>query len=437
MRRVAFMATVAIIVAAMSGCTQDDQVLAIDLTDDQPVTRTVPASGEMTISTPAGLSVTLPEGTVSPGTQVTAQLVDPKQIAGLPPEVASDEAFLLTFDEPPKKAPVVSFRNTLRGPATAMQLLSAIPVAVSVASNGQAPSGSIVVPSWSVAPANDASDDQAMIQEIVNRLKNQSRPDVSGRTQFPLPILDEIRHLVGDFADSESGDPHSPVDDPEIIPSGFTMSIEQFLAATGQDLDGYEPGPTCDDDPYACMFLYMTMATGSTPLRQASESPGGEIHRLIPEGMSSVSYGLVCTGIRWWGELVAKCDYGNVDARGSEKLIERYSGSIVAVNYVLVFMTLQADGTSSGMVHYDGALRVPMASGVTGYAVADSLNLSGTWSVAGDQITLGDYTFDFATPEPDELILTVSDSVKIKHNDGTESWEPVQVHMKLRRTFVN
>lgn len=55
----------------------------------------------------------------------------------------------------------------------------------------------------------------------------------------------------------------------------------------------------------------------------------------------------------------------------------------------------------------------------------------------GNKIIIGGHTFYYGTPDPDHVILAVSDSVKIKDNDGTESWEPVEAFLKLPRMSTN
>jgi len=426
MRRASVLAAFAAVVTAMAGCTQDDQVLSIDLADDEPVTRTAPAAGEMTISTPAGISVTLPEGTVSPGTRVTVAPVDLHQIPGASAAIGSN-AYLLSFEEPPKKAPVVKFSNTLQGPTTASRILGAVPAVRRVSSTEARPSSAVVVPVRSVAPLSDASffgSFSEAFQQLQDWLGSNwfaspsapvTFPDITGQLQV---LLEQYRRISVQL--------FSPLNDLSYLQSlNFQQSIDEgFQSSTNEG---------CEEDPSACNFLIFTVEVVTTPLGEPVDlDEEAVLYPLIPEGRSRASFGLVCAGFDVGGE-VETCGFENVDVRASQTLLDRYPGSGVAIKYIAAVATLHEDGTAEGLVEYDVALRVPMGAGITGYAMSDSLDLEGTWSAVGNRLTIGEYTFTYATLDPDHVILAVEDSVKVKHNDGTESWEPVQAFLKLVR----
>jgi len=429
MRRASVLAAFAALVTAMAGCTQDDQVLSIDLADDEPVTRTAPASGEMTISTPAGVSVTLPEGTVSPGTRVTVAPVDLHQVPGASAAIGT-KAYLLSFEEPPKKAPIVKFSNTLQGPTPASRILGAVPAVRRVSSAEAKPSNAVVVPMRSVAPLSDASffgSFSEAFQQLREWLGSNwfaspsapvTFPDVTGQLQA---LLEQYRRISVQL--------FSPLNDLSFLQSlSFQQSIDEGFQSSNEG---------CEEDPSACNFLIFTVEVVTTPLGEPVDlDEEAVLYPLIPEGRSSASFGLVCAGFDV-GDEVETCGFENVDVRASQTLLDRYAGSGVAIKYIAAVATLHEDGTAEGLVEYDVALRVPMGAGITGYAMKDSLDLKGTWSADGNRLTIGKQTFTYATLDPDHVILTVADSVKVKHNNGTESWEPVQAFLKLVRLDTN
>lgn len=446
MRSASGLVAFAAIVAAMSGCTQEDQVLSFKLADDEPVTRTVPASGEVTISTPAGMSVTLPEGTVTPGTKVTAQLVDASKIAGVP-DMAGNVAFLLSFEEPPKKDPVVTFTNTFNGSITALQLLSAVPAAIRVSTDGPAPSGTIVVPSWSVAPGHGdyspvGPEFPSFFGDKITKLIGGVLSTVFGisaPTQFSFDessFLSALEEHLKNSGYRRVGGLFGLYANPN-VPIPYVPKISQVLSLKSMPSSALE---TCDEVPSPCNLLIITINAGASPLGAlvdpSSDEQSAVLYPLIPEGASSASFGLVCTGVPVGGN-IDTCGPEVVDVRASQKLLDRYAGSLVAIKYFAGVATLRADGTGNGLLMYDVALRVPMAAGVAGYAVEDSLDLNGNWSVDGNRITVAGHTFTYATPAPDYAILSVDDSVKVKNNDGTESWERVQAHLKLERIVTH
>lgn len=426
MRRASVLAAFAALVTAMAGCTQDDQVLSIDLADDEPVTRTAPAAGEMTISTPAGVSVTLPEGTVSPGARVTVAPVDLRQVPGASAAIGN-KAYLLSFEEPPKKAPVVKFSNTLQGPTTASRILGAVPAVRRVSSVEMRPSHAVVVPIRSVAPLSDASFFgffSGAFQQLQERLGSNWFASPSAPVTFP-DVTGQFQGLLKQFR-RISVHLFSPWNDLSFLQSlNFQQSIDEgFQSSSDQG---------CDEDPSACNFLIFTIEMVTTPLGEPVDlDEEAVLYPLIPEGRSSASFGLVCAGFDA-GDEVETCGFENVDVRASQTLLDRYAGSGVAIKYIAAVATLHEDGTAEGLVEYDVALRVPMGAGITGYAMKDSLDITGTWSAVGNRLTIGGYTFTYATPDPDHVILAVDDSVKVKNNDGTERWEPVQAFLKLVR----
>jgi len=434
MRRASVLAAFAALVTAMAGCTQDDQVLSIDLADDEPVTRTAPAAGEMTISTPAGISVTLPEGAVPAGTKVTVARIDPRDIAGLP-ATGADAAYLLTFDRPPTKAPRVSFKSTLRGTVALSDVIAAVPVVLPVSNGAAASLGPAAAPAWSVVPAASptqprANDLPSYIGWFVDPPSDDLLPHFPDITAFTTPPVD--------FSSLPSGQYNAirPWFDIDSLFNDITVNNPSFQQTTSNDLESnFEQlllRYSCVEAIDACAFVIVTMPLGNTPFATPYPEPMEIAHPIIPEGQSSATFALACTGVAW-NEETPTCGGDVLDARASRTLLDRYKGAIAAVNFIAAYATLHDDGVVEGTIRYDLALRVPTASGVHGYPLADSLDVTGRWSVDGDRITVGGYTFNYATPDPDYLVLAVADSVKMKHNDGTESWEPVQVHLKLWR----
>jgi len=422
MRSASVLVAGAAMVAVLCGCSQEDQVLTIDLASDEPVTRTVPASGEMTISSPAGISVTLPEGSVEPGTKVTVTPVDPRQVEGLPP-TTGEAGFVLSFDRAPKGSPRVTFTNRLKGEVPLPDLVAAVPVMLPV-TNGASPSlGPGAAPVWSVAPALAAT-----------------RP-TPNYVMFPgldPNALNKLVSLLDRVSATFPQDPH-PLTSltllPPVLPSGIfpnkTLRDYPTVFYPGfTQLGTPQPGACEETDP--CDLLITTTTPGYTLFYELYPGSLEVAHPIIPEGRSSATFSLVCTGIEV-DEEVIQCGHEVIDLRGSRTLLERYPGAVAVTALISANATLHADGTAEGSIQYDVALRVPMASGITGYALADSLDVTGQWSVDGDRITIGGYTFLYGTPDPDHFVLALSDSVKIKHNDGRETWEPVQAFLKLTR----
>ena len=104
-----------------------------------------------------------------------------------------------------------------------------------------------------------------------------------------------------------------------------------------------------------------------------------------------------------------------------------------AVKYIAAGVTLRSDGTAAGQVEYDVAVRVPLASGIAGYALNDTHDFTGTWSASGDSIHVGGRSYRYATPDPETVILLFEDTVELRNNAGTKSREPVQIYLKLHR----
>lgn len=383
MRSASVLVAGAAMVAVLCGCSQEDQVLTIDLASDEPVTRTVPASGEMTISSPAGISVTLPEGSVEPGTKVTVTPVDPRQVEGLPP-TTGEAGFVLSFDRAPKGSPRVTFTNRLKGEVPLPDLVAAVPVFPGLNPNA--------------------------LNKLVWLLDRVS-------ATFPQDPLTSLTLLP-------------PVLPSGIFPNKTLRDYPTFFYPSFTQQGTPQPGACEETDP--CDLLITTTTPGYTLFYELYPGSLEVAHPIIPEGRSSATFSLVCTGIEV-DEEVIQCGHEVIDLRGSRTLLERYPGAVAVTALISANATLHADGTAEGSIQYDVALRVPMASGITGYALADSLDVTGQWSVDGDRITIGGYTFLYGTPDPDHFVLALSDSVKIKHNDGRETWEPVQAFLKLTR----
>lgn len=104
MRGRSFVAAAAAVVAALAGCTQDDQELPVGLQDGSPVTRTVPSSGDMTISTASGLSMTPSEGALPAGSRVAVARIELQGIAG-GPVPAGGPLYPIGFEEAPAGPP--------------------------------------------------------------------------------------------------------------------------------------------------------------------------------------------------------------------------------------------------------------------------------------------------------------------------------------------
>lgn len=427
MRAYVGVASIAAVALLAAGCSQDDQDLPFSLVDHQPVTRTVPASGEMRITSPEGLSVTFPEGSLPPGSQVTVTPVDPREISGVP-ELAGEVAFLLSFDAPLSKAPTVTYSSAFREPVTATRLLRTVPVLIRVDGTDAAPASRM-----NLLPPISTGDDEwdnelGSLAEAIAFLNYIMKIGIDG---FLGLLGFDYRQFVNLLEDCLAKGEELFDVLPECVDTQlFEDATAQFEAKKAQ-ADACN-GPHCPPMNDLLVGLINTrFSTLGSPV-DLDALRGADSHPLIPPGQSSATFVLMCTGVTW-GEGILRCGEENVDARASQVLLDRYAGSIMAINHIIALATLNADGTARGEIQYDAALRVPMASGISGYPVADTLDLTGNWSVEGNRITVAGYTFAFSVPDEKTLILTVDDSVKVKHNGGGESWEHVQAHLKLSR----
>lgn len=450
-RRMALIAA-ALSAAALAACVQDDQKLPFSLEDDRPVTRTVPTSGDLTISTPAGLSMTLPEGAVSPGSEVTIARIDVPDLTG-GPELVGNSIYVIGFDEVPQKDPVVTFTATLEKEYTAGELIGMVPVVVRAGSGGGATF------SKGRAPAGQARFDQSDVRRRLKRIQSGlAGIDLAGQFQDPPDGQGTVDDLVQQVLQQQQellnqhGGPPFQGPPPLIIryvtaPESFGLlatstgsenswqeqDAQEWLALYLDKIQNQNPNGNAPAKPAQYVVYPTTVATLAVgPLPAPGTSIGGVDYPLIPDGHTSATFELVCTGVEV-DEEIAVCDHGGLDIRAGAELLKRFPATLLAVKYIAAGVTLRSDGTAAGQVEYDVAVRAPLASGITGYALNDTHDFTGTWSASGDSIHVGGRSYRYATPDPETVILLIEDTVKLENNDGTKSREPVQIYLKLHR----
>lgn len=455
-RRLTLLAALAVLVA----CSQEDQSLPFQPEPSEPVTRTM-GSGNTTVSSPDGISITVPAGALPTGTSITVAKLNQSVAASVPGAVG--DAFLVGFGDAPSSDPSLSFSFALSEDATAGQLVGMVPVVLRVGGSGAAPSGNLGVSKLVSRPITGGAASGMTDLEKLNALKEAGIFDSFGgdattsedisRSQAAM-ILSKLLAIA---------------DDPPASPPLFTDPdgeswYEQYLAATKSAIleSSFDPAffdLTREDishfielaleDPeyreafasylsgsngYAFLITYVDPAVLSAYGMTEFPSNDESSYPLIPVGSSSATFTLLCTGIKWPSvDDVSVCSENNIDVRVGSELLKRYPASVFVPHYLLGEMTLGTDGSATGRVEYEVFLRSALSSGITGAGREGSFDLSGSWSARGDTITIGGHDFLYATPDDSTLILSVSDSVKIQNNDGSKSWEPVQVNVKLAR----
>lgn len=449
-RRITLLAALVV----LGGCSQDDQDLPFESQPSKPVTSTM-GSGNTTVSSPDGISLTVPAGALPAGTRITVAKLDRTAAEELPGAVG--DVYLVGFDNVPTSDPSISFSSTLGQGVTAGQLVGMVPVVMRVASPG-APAGNLTT-SRSVAHQRvraevasttaeekfealkaagifDGVDGGASIQDDMTRAQ-------FGRISALLAGLDATLESPPVFSAVPPASWYTEYIEAAkgvglLSGLGFDQSYSVLRDLTFSfDFPFANVGATRDDlvsTAYAYVvadFLPSTLPTYeilATPWRGTTSSP------LIPSGSSSASFSLLCTAIQWPdASEIPTCSENTIDVRVSPELLSRFATSVVVPNYLQATVTLLSNGTATGEVKYETYLRSALSSGITGVGRKGDLDLNGSWSAAGDTITIGGHDFLYSTPDDSSLVLSVSDSVKLENNDGSESWEPVKVNVKLTR----
>lgn len=440
--------------AVLAACSQKDQRVPLEPESNAPVTSVI-GSGSTTISTPSGLSMTVPDGALPTGTEIAVVKLDQSETQSVPGSVG--DAYLVGFDGVTTMDPSIAFSFTPSENTTAGQLVGMVPLVLRVGSPGTTATAltasRLAAPSSVRADVSSTSAEEKLQLMLAAGIFDGMAGSATITGGLDDPSLAAILQLVGSpppsppiFADlpSDSWDsgyldamnaagltgfldsnPESPIFGqlPAImdLPSGDAGINELF-------------GSYISDGGSAYLITQVTPTTLRTYGLAELPPNDPESHPLIPVGDLSATFTLACTGIQWPGaDGVPSCSEDDIDVRAGAELLSRYPATVVVPNYLLASVTLGGDGLATGQVEYETYLRSALASGITGVGREGSFELDGTWSVSGDTITIGDHRFAYTVPDAQSLILSISDSVQVENNDGTESWQPIQANVKMVR----
>lgn len=450
-RRITLLAALAVLVA----CSQEDQALPFESEPGKPVTSTM-GSGNTTVSTPDGISLTVPAGALPAGTEITVVKLDRTVGQELPGAVG--DAYIVGFDGVPTSGPSISFSSTLDQEATAGQIVGMVPVVMRVGSPGTSPAGNLSASRFRSPPVARADVAGTSAQKKFEALVEAGIFSGSATIQDDM-TRHQFAYIIAQLQDLDTTPPAIPplfedATDPWYLEAimqanaaSFTSSFNPGVLNTSDvlsyldvlaeriDVEGIEAFSEYIANG-GSVYMISNFLPASLPAYEITDLPSSDTasNRLIPSGSSSATFTLLCTGIQWPGTSdVPTCSENTVDVRVGPELLSRFPVSVVVPNYLFGHMTLDLDGSASGQVEYEAYLRSALSSGITGVGRKGSFDLDGTWSVSGDTITFGDYSFLYTIPDAESLILSISDSVQIEDNDGTKSWQPVQANVKLTR----
>jgi hypothetical protein len=458
-RRITLLAAVVV----LGACSQEDQTLPFESEPGKPVTSTM-GSGSTTISTPDGISLTMPAGALPAGTEITVAKLDRTAGESIPGAVG--DVYLIGFDGVPTSDPSISFSSTLGEEATAGQLVGMVPVVLRVAAPGTTPAGNLTasrfvshmgVQADAAETSAQAKFDALMQAGIFDGFNGSATiQDGMNRQQFASVISNilalDLESPTPPLFTDLGGDDWASSYISAATGAGFVSGLnsgtfEPFFAGMSAILDVLGSNSGAFSAAYlqpfreyasggGSVFLITTFGPSIIPAYPIVALPAHDSasNRIIPGSSTSATFTLVCTGIQWpSAEDVPTCSENTIDVRVGSELLSRFPASVIVPNYLLAEMTLDADGSATGNVEYETFLRSALSSGITGVGRKGSLDLDGSWSVNGDTITIGGHDFLYTVPDSESLILSVSDSIKLENNDGTDSWQPVKVNVKLAR----
>ena len=461
-RRITLLAAVVV----LGACSQEDQTLPFESEPGKPVTSTM-GSGNTTVSTPDGISLTMPAGALPAGTEITVAKLDRTVGESIPGAVG--DVYLVGFDGVPTSDPSISFSFTLNQEATAGQLVGMVPVVLRVGAPGTTPAGNLTASRFAshmgvqadAAEASAQAKFEALMQAGIFDGFNGSATiqDDMNRQQFASVIskilalettVNSTPPLFTDLVGNDwatqyisaatsaglLGNLGSGVFEPVFADMSSIVDLLELSSMLGSTSEAYLQTFKEYISNAGSVFLITNFEPSVLPTYPIVDLPAHDStsNPIIPGGSTSATFTLVCTGIQWpSAEDVPTCSENTIDVRVGSELLSRFPASVIVPNYLLAEMTLGADGSATGNVEYETFLRSALSSGITGVGRKGSLDLDGSWSANGDTITIGGHDFLYTIPDSESLILSVSDSVKLENNDGTDSWQPVKVNVKLAR----
>jgi len=443
----------------LAACSQEGQKLPFQPEPNEPVTSAM-GSGNTTISTPDGISVTVPAGALPAGTHITVARLQ-QTVDDVPGAVGA--AYLVGFEGVPSADPSISFSTTLSQGATAGQLVGMVPLVLRIGTPEAAGAGYRVASGFRRGRVARDGGYDASVEEKFERLKESGIFDgfMGSASTKDVPSAADMTALAAKLQQLAIA---SPVPAPALFEGasshGWYSTYIEAVASAGLTsfLDIYH-----DRSVFGGLPATLDEATMPPELREliaaylSSEGSAYLIthvdpkvlaaflltdfpandessYPLIPSGSTSATFTLLCTGIQWpTADDVPVCSENTIDIRVSAELLKRYPASAFVPNYLMAQATLGAGGSATGQVSYKVHLRSALRSGIAGASKEGSFDLDGSWSARGDTLTIGGHDFLYATPDASTLILSVSDSVQVENNAGDKSWEPVRVNVKLAR----
>lgn len=451
----------AVALLMLVGCSQTDQTLPFEVDPGVPVVGTT-GTGATVVSTPAGLSMSVPAGALPEGSGVMVTKLDKKtRLSGGLSTVG--DIYLIGFEGVPQRDPAIEFSFSMNQGTTAGGLVGMVPLVVRVPAPGQRPSANMI-PAGGASYQNSGGElsaqekfdalmrtgvfnglkgeanigdevNRAELQQIFSSLSNKAQDQTAG------PVYQDVesghwsagyKNAVGKLNGGIDPEPFTPGDQGWIERLAWEL-IAGLGNMSSDDVDAVESAIAHWTDR-AVLFAISPFIPFYVPVRaQFTGQYEGPVHPLLPAGATSATFELVCTAIEWPNAGLPLCDGKVIDVRAGAELLDRYPISVVVPSYLNGEVTLQRGGAADGTLKYGLFLRVALATGITGVGREDELDLSGSWSVRGDTLTVGGHRFRYSTPDASSLVIAVSDSVWIKEAGGQESWQQIEAYLKLRR----
>jgi hypothetical protein len=457
----------AMVLVALTGCTQEDQKLPFEFESTAPVVRTV-GSGATVVSTPAGISLSLPAGAVPAGSEIMLAKLDGKaRLSGGSAPVG--DLFLVAFEETPQRDPSIEFSFALNRNVTAGDLVALTPVVFRVEAPGQQPSANLIPAGRGTSQASSAAGYMRAdsVFELLMRKRGSFQGVMTGGTISEMghrteTVAEMIRNAATASVQHEILTATPPFEESAFYPwddQSFDWAI--YLAANSNPSAGGNGGPGLGEwtlsgfqvqdidpetreailshfgfeNPAARFYVFGTLIPSYVLL---SGLPSGEgkdpSYPLLPSGASSATFELTCVGMKVPGaDDLPLCDGEVIDVRAGRELLNRFPASVVVPLYLFGEVTLQSGGAATGSLAYGLGLRTALASNFTGLELEDELDLAGTWSASGATLTVGGQWFQYFTPDAQSLVIAVSDSVRIEDKGGADSWQPIRAYLKLKR----
>lgn len=454
----------AMVLIVLAGCSPEDQMLPFEFDTTAPVVRAV-GSGATVVSSPAGISLSLPAGALPAGSEVMLAKLDRKSRLSGGPELAGD-LYLVGFEKTPQRDPSIEFSFALNQKVTAGELVALTPVAFRIEAPGQQPSANLIPASGGMKSQVASAADPTAIGDRMGKGGILQGLMIDGTIGENITRAEFVTVIVRAFGQESSAAlaqgrlpfTETPTDQ---WYSGYVEFGRNLIAANSNRSPDGNGGPGLGwwmqsgfqlsdidpetieaimsrfgfENPAARLYVFGTMIPSYVAIYGLpSGLPTDPAFPLLPGGAASATFELTCVGMAVPGaDSLPICDGEVIDVRAGRELLDRYPASVMIPLYLNGEVTLQPGGVATGSLAYGLGLRTALSSGFTGLKLEDDLDLAGTWSVSGDTLTVGGRRFQYFTPDAGSLVLAVSDSVRIEDKGGADSWQPIQAYVKLKR----